>query len=75
MEKIINAPFTDNPAIDTKLKNELLYKRNREMASKIEEYIISNQTHFVVLGAGHYIGHQSIIELLETTKKYIIKRR
>jgi uncharacterized protein YbaP (TraB family) len=34
------------------------------MASKIEEFLKTGQTYFVVVGAGHLIGDKGIIELL-----------
>jgi hypothetical protein len=75
MEDVINNPFSDDPIIDAKLKEALLYKRNIEMAEKIEKYILDDKKYFVVLGAGHYIGEKSIIEILEKTNKYIIQRK
>jgi len=74
MEKFINTPMSKDPQIDSQLKNALIFSRNIEMTAKIEELILLPETHFIVLGAGHFIGANSIIELLETSNKYNIKR-
>jgi uncharacterized protein YbaP (TraB family) len=44
---------------------KLIYERNRSMASKIEDYLKTKETYFVVVGAGHLVGSQGIIELLK----------
>ena len=44
--------------------DKLLYERNRNMVSKIEGYLKSGETHFVVVGAGHLLGERGIINLL-----------
>ena len=42
-----------------------IYERNRNMASKIEEYLKEKETFFVIVGAGHLVGKRGIIELLK----------
>ncbi|MCG8570860.1 MAG: TraB/GumN family protein [Spirochaetes bacterium] len=45
---------------------DLLYnQRNKKMASKIKEFLKSDQDYFVVIGAGHLIGEESILYFLE----------
>jgi uncharacterized protein YbaP (TraB family) len=44
--------------------DKLLYERNRNMVLKIEGYLKSGETHFVVVGAGHLLGERGIINLL-----------
>jgi len=44
--------------------DKLLYERNRNMVSKIEGYLKTGETHFVVVGAGHLLGEKGIINLL-----------
>jgi uncharacterized protein YbaP (TraB family) len=75
INKLINAPFSKDPKIDMKLKDILLFKRNEEMAKKLEGYFNENKTFFIVLGVGHFIGNRSVIENLEKTKKYKIVRK
>jgi len=43
----------------------LVLERNRKMVSKIEEYLKEKETIFVIVGAGHLVGSQGIIELLK----------
>jgi hypothetical protein len=44
----------------------LLDKRNSSMAEKIASYLNSDETYFVIAGAAHYIGENSIIERLKS---------
>ena len=74
IESLINTPFSSDKAINEKLKNVLLYNRNIDMATKIEEYLTQRGTYFIVIGAGHYVGNKSIIDILQKTGKYNIKR-
>jgi uncharacterized protein YbaP (TraB family) len=39
--------------------------RNKKMVSKIEEYLKEKETFFVIVGAGHLVGNQGVIELLK----------
>jgi hypothetical protein len=49
-----------------RLKSVFLYDRNEKMADKIEEYIQSgNGSYFVVVGAAHYLGDKSVVDLLQ----------
>lgn len=43
---------------------KLIYERNRNMVSKIEEFLRTKGTYFVVVGAGHLVGKKGIIEML-----------
>ncbi|MDT3739973.1 MAG: TraB/GumN family protein [Candidatus Kapabacteria bacterium] len=53
---------------------KLNYQRNVKMVEKIEEYLKSDKTYFVVVGAAHVVGKRGIAGLLENNNKYIIKR-
>jgi len=44
---------------------KFLYRRNRDMVSKIEVYLKTNGTYFVVVGAGHLVGEKGILEMLK----------
>ncbi len=44
---------------------KLIYERNRSMALKIEGYLKTNRTYFVVVGAAHLLGDRGIIRLLK----------
>jgi uncharacterized protein len=74
IEKLINNPFSSDKNIDAKIKNALLYKRNQEIATKIEQYFLDDEKYFIIIGAGHFVGKNSIIDFLNKTGKYNIKR-
>jgi len=42
----------------------LFTDRNRTMAEKIEEFVGSGKSYFVIVGAGHVVGEDGLIELL-----------
>jgi uncharacterized protein YbaP (TraB family) len=44
---------------------KLIDERNRSMVSKIEGYLKTKKTYLVIVGAGHLVGRQGIIELLK----------
>ena len=55
----------DLPEEQKELNELLLYRRNREMAEKIDQFISESKKLFVVVGAGHLVGPKSIVEYLE----------
>jgi uncharacterized protein len=63
IESILLKSETDNTGMSS-LSEKLLYKRNRNMVSKIEGFLKTRETYFVVVGAGHLVGDQGIIEML-----------
>jgi uncharacterized protein YbaP (TraB family) len=67
-EKRIELIMTKSIKEDKRLApiyEKLVIERNKKMVSKIEEYLKEKETFFVVVGAGHLIGNQGIIELLK----------
>ena len=44
---------------------KLVIERNKKMVTKIEDYLKEKETFFVIVGAGHLVGNQGIIELLK----------
>ncbi len=67
-EKGIESIMTRSMKEDKKLVpiyEKLVVERNRKMVSKIEEYLKEKETFFVVVGAGHLVGNQGIIDLLK----------
>jgi uncharacterized protein YbaP (TraB family) len=52
---------------------KLILERNRNMASKIEDFLRNRETYFVVIGAGHLVGSQGIIEILRG-KGYMVEQ-
>lgn len=55
------------------LYKKLLTDRNYEMSEKIENYFKNSKKVFVVVGAGHLVGKEGIIEIL-AKKGFTIKR-
>lgn len=53
---------------------KLNYKRNEKMLVKIEDYLKSFKTYFVVVGAAHLVGKRGIIDLITNKNTYTIKR-
>jgi len=46
--------------------------RNVKMTEKIEGYLQSEGTFFVIVGAGHLVGDDSVVSLLQ--KKHKVER-
>jgi uncharacterized protein YbaP (TraB family) len=44
------------------------------MAKKIEEYLDIEGTFFIIVGAGHLVGEDGIVNLLINKNKYKIKQ-
>lgn len=61
---------------DTRLKlilDKLFFERNLNMASKIKNYLNTEDKYFIVVGAGHLVGDRGIINLLRNAN-YKIKQ-
>ena len=54
------------------LYRALFVRRNKKWMKQIEGYLQGEQTTFIVVGAGHLIGKDGLIELLRAKKKYKI---
>jgi hypothetical protein len=52
---------------------KLILERNKNMASKIEDFLRNRETYFVVVGAGHLVGSLGIIEILRG-KGYMVEQ-
>jgi uncharacterized protein YbaP (TraB family) len=64
VEKIVFQSLTDDP--DSRpIYDKLYYRRNKEMATRIEPFLRQNGTCFVVVGAAHLVGTEGIVELLK----------
>jgi len=55
------------------LVNRLFYDRNKEMAEKITGYLQNKEKNFIIIGAGHLIGSNGVLDLLKK-KGYKIKQ-
>jgi uncharacterized protein YbaP (TraB family) len=52
---------------------KLFDERNVKMMSKIEGYLNSNGSYFVIVGAGHLVGNKGIVELLKS-RGYVVEQ-
>ncbi len=57
----------------TSIAEKMFYGRNRDMTSKIERFLKTEKTYFVVVGAGHLVGKDGIVERLKT-RGYLIEQ-
>ena len=64
MEKTVTKSFTEDRRFSG-IYDKLINKRNRSMALKIEGFLKTNGTCFVVVGAAHLLGDRGIIQLLK----------
>jgi len=52
---------------------KLFDERNVKMLAKIEGYLNSNGSYFVIVGAGHLVGKRGLVELLKS-KGYAVEQ-
>ncbi|MEE9524158.1 MAG: TraB/GumN family protein, partial [Thermodesulfovibrionales bacterium] len=64
MESILMKSIADRPELRP-VYEILINKRNEEMTSKLEHYLATDNSYFVVVGAAHLIGDRGIISLLK----------
>jgi len=64
MESILSDAVPPDASLAPIVK-KLFDERNDKMTSRIERYLNSNGTYFVIVGAGHLVGKKGIIELLK----------
>ena len=65
--------LTDYPAFSA-IYDSLIYQRNDQMLSKIDDMLKRQGNYFVVVGSGHLIGEKGIVNALKE-KGYDVKRR
>ena len=70
MDSIMTKDITGAPRMSS-IYDKLFSERNRNMVSKIEEFLKAEGTYFVVVGAGHLAGQKGMIEILRE-KGYLI---
>jgi uncharacterized protein YbaP (TraB family) len=64
MEKTVTKSFTEDRRFSG-IYDKLINKRNRSMALKIEGFLKTKGTCFVVVGAAHLLGDRGIVQLLK----------
>ncbi len=63
METLLTKSLSESPELKP-IFDKLIYRRNREMAAKIGEFMQGKETVFVVVGAAHLVGKEGVVELL-----------
>jgi hypothetical protein len=72
MESFVSKSLQDDPRM-LPIYEKLVFERNKNMASKIEGYLKTNEQYFVVIGAAHLVGKDGIIEILKK-KGYLVEQ-
>ena len=72
MESILTRSVSEDKRLSF-IFEKLIYERNRKMVSRIEEFLGTKETYFVIVGAGHLVGNQGIIEILKG-KGYLVEQ-
>jgi len=72
MESLLTKSLSEDKRLFT-IFEKLIFGRNRRMASRIEDFLETKETYFVIVGAGHLVGRQGVIELLRG-KGYLVEQ-
>lgn len=72
VESLMAKSMAEDERFNT-IYDKLIYKRNRNMAEKIDGYLKTKDTYFVVIGAAHLVGDKGIVQLLRD-KGYSIEQ-
>jgi uncharacterized protein YbaP (TraB family) len=70
LDKLMNKSFEGYPNI----RERLLVKRSRQWVSQIEKLIKADKKVLVIVGAGHLVGPDSVVDILKK-KGYSVKQR
>ena len=72
MESFVSKSLQDDDRM-LPVYEKLIFERNKNMASKIEGYLKTEEHYFVVVGAAHLVGKDGIIEILKK-KGYLVEQ-
>jgi uncharacterized protein len=72
MESALSDAVPPDPSLAPIVK-KLFDERNLKMTSKIEGYLNSDGSYFVIVGAGHLVGKRGIVEILKS-KGYVVEQ-
>ena len=64
IERIMTQSVTEDSRLSP-IYQMLIDDRNKNMASKIEDFLKTKETYFVIVGAGHLVGEKGIVEILK----------
>jgi uncharacterized protein YbaP (TraB family) len=73
LNQIINQIYKDYPKMGP-LMDEILKDRNTRMVDTINNYLQDNKIYFVIVGAGHLVGQNGIINLLNKRHNLKVRR-
>ena len=68
--QLLNRSFKDHPTI----RDRLLIERNKKWTARIEALMKENQNVLVIVGAGHLVGPDSVVDLLKK-KGFSVKQK
>jgi len=63
-DKIMSMPLETDPSLN-EIYDDLIIQRNYKMTRKIEEFLKTKKNYFVVVGSGHVVGKEGIVNLLK----------
>ena len=64
LERIMTKSIDEDKRLSS-IYEILIYDRNKNMASKIADFLKMKETYFVIVGAGHLVGNKGIVEILK----------
>ncbi|MBN2407613.1 MAG: TraB/GumN family protein [Elusimicrobia bacterium] len=64
MEEIMHRSFNEDPKFKP-VYDKLIYERNLHMCDKIMDYIQDDKVYFIIVGALHLVGKDSLLKMLE----------
>jgi len=64
MESLMTRSISEDKKLSF-IYEKLVYERNKNMTSKIENFLKQKETYFVIVGAGHLVGSKGVVELLK----------
>jgi uncharacterized protein YbaP (TraB family) len=56
------------------LYQRIFVERNLKMAGEIEQYLATSSVYFVVVGSGHVVGKQGIVEVLRARRRQVVQQ-
>ena len=65
LERIMTKSIDEDKRLSS-IYEILIYNRNKNMASKIADFLKMKETYFVIVGAGHLVGNKGIVEILKS---------
>ena len=70
LDKMLTESFKDFPA----LQKQFVTDRNRKWTSSVEKWLQGDKNVLVVVGAGHLVGKESVVDLI-SRKGYKVEQR